>query len=501
MPDPISWYALGRDVNDPQTILEAVDEKILTHNLDPSAHGQSDEAIYMHRISTLLDHVNYSIYNIKIHPEFRPIKAFVDVGGAAEFTDLATAIAYVRELGGGRIFIYRGTYVLEDDLYLDSNIFLEGEDDSLVFIDCNINKKIYCTGTSNNHKKNIEFKNITFNNFYDWSERWFNFEYTDDVKVTNCGFTFYEEYYDNNDTRTFYLYGCTNFLFEDNAVYYAEDLVYAENCLDIQVVNNFFSWLGYYAVTVVNCEAIDVSHNQATYVFGGLVEVASSSRNVNIADNNLYDICGGIMAAANSHDIIIENNNGPDMEITSYAIFMTNCYDVVINGNIIQYPYSYGIYSYNGSNIRVLNNYFGYTGSTAIYFNGTSTTTILIAGNTIIGADTGSIITKGNEINIEDNIILASAGNACGVQCTNGQKILITGNTIKQAGHDGLYIENTDNVVITSNIIMSCNWYGLSIVNNTCNHTLVVANIIRSNTNGQINDFGLNTLKDHNMTA
>jgi hypothetical protein len=48
---------------------------------------------------------------------------------------------------------------------------------------------------------------------------------------------------------------------------------------------------------------------------------------------------------------------------------------------------------------------------------------------------------------------------------------------------------------------MSCNWYGLSIVNNTCNHTLVVANIIRSNTSGQINDFGLSTLKDHNMTA
>jgi len=83
MPDPISWYALGRDVNDPQTILEAVDEKILAHNLDPSAHGQSDEAVYNHRISQLLDHVNYSIYNIKLHPETRPIKAFVDAGGAA----------------------------------------------------------------------------------------------------------------------------------------------------------------------------------------------------------------------------------------------------------------------------------------------------------------------------------------------------------------------------------------------------------------------------------
>jgi len=501
MPDPITWYILAKKVDDPTTIEEEIDAKILQHNLDPSAHGQSDEAIYLHRISQIVDHVNYSIYNIKLNPESRPIKAFVDVGGAAEFTDIASAIAYVRELGGGRIFIYRGTYVLEDDLYLDSNIILEGEDDSLVFIDCNDEKKIYCIGTSANHKKNIEIKNITFKNFHEYGQKWFDFEYTDDVKITNCGFTFFEDYYDNNDTRTFYLNWCTNFLFENNAVYYAEDLVYAENCLDIRVVNNYFSWLAYCPVSVVNSQSINVSHNQATYIYGNLVEAKNSSQNITISGNNLFDISGGLLYADDSHDIIIENNNAPDLEISSYAIFLINCYDVIINGNIIQYPNTTGIYSYNGYNIQVLNNSIGYTGSTAIYFNGTSTSTILIAGNTIIGADTGSIITKGSQINIENNLILESSGNACGVKCTNGQKITIVGNEIKQATRDGLYIENTDNVVIVGNIIMNCNWYGLSIVNNTCNHTLVVGNIIRSNSSGQINDFGLNTLKDHNMTT
>jgi hypothetical protein len=53
MPDPITWYALPKKVDDPRTIEEEIDAKILQHNLDPSAHSQSDEALYFHRISQL----------------------------------------------------------------------------------------------------------------------------------------------------------------------------------------------------------------------------------------------------------------------------------------------------------------------------------------------------------------------------------------------------------------------------------------------------------------
>jgi hypothetical protein len=61
MADPISWYALGRLIDDPETILEAVDAKVLTHNLDPSAHGQENESVYEHRANEILDHVEDSI--------------------------------------------------------------------------------------------------------------------------------------------------------------------------------------------------------------------------------------------------------------------------------------------------------------------------------------------------------------------------------------------------------------------------------------------------------
>ena len=63
MADPISWYALGRVVDDPQTILEAVDDKLLVHNQDPSAHGQTGESVYGHRSGSVLDHPYGSIHN------------------------------------------------------------------------------------------------------------------------------------------------------------------------------------------------------------------------------------------------------------------------------------------------------------------------------------------------------------------------------------------------------------------------------------------------------
>jgi len=61
MADPITWYALGRTVGDTESIMEEMDAKILTHNLDPSAHGQTGEVVFEHRNATLLDHLFGSV--------------------------------------------------------------------------------------------------------------------------------------------------------------------------------------------------------------------------------------------------------------------------------------------------------------------------------------------------------------------------------------------------------------------------------------------------------
>jgi hypothetical protein len=61
MPDPITWDQLCRAIGDLETIQEAIDAAVLTHNLDASAHGQSDESVYNHRIADSLDHVFGSV--------------------------------------------------------------------------------------------------------------------------------------------------------------------------------------------------------------------------------------------------------------------------------------------------------------------------------------------------------------------------------------------------------------------------------------------------------
>jgi len=135
MADAITWYALGRIVGDPESIMEAIDEKLVAHNADTSAHGLADEAVHIHRTNEALDHPQYSVYNIKMAPSTRPVKAFCDVGGAADFGILQEAVDYTHQHGGGVISVKAGVYYLTSDLTLYSNIHLIGEDVENTIID------------------------------------------------------------------------------------------------------------------------------------------------------------------------------------------------------------------------------------------------------------------------------------------------------------------------------------------------------------------------------
>jgi len=137
MANPITWYLQARTIDDDQSILEAIDAKILTHNQDPSGHGQSSESLWEHRVQPLLDHINYSIYNVKTAFQARTVKAFVGEAGVSEYGDIQSAIDYVSLHGGGRVFIQNGTYVLTANIVIPSNVKLEGESMEGVLIDCN----------------------------------------------------------------------------------------------------------------------------------------------------------------------------------------------------------------------------------------------------------------------------------------------------------------------------------------------------------------------------
>lgn len=62
----ICWGALGKAANDPTTIDQQIAADILAHNADLNAHGLNGYALYTHRDTDPLDHVDYSVTSDKI---------------------------------------------------------------------------------------------------------------------------------------------------------------------------------------------------------------------------------------------------------------------------------------------------------------------------------------------------------------------------------------------------------------------------------------------------
>ena len=305
MPDPISWYALGRDVNDPQTILEAVDEKILTHNLDPSAHGQSDEAVYNHRISMLLDHVNYSIYNIKLHPETRPIKAFVDAGGAAEFSKIQDAIDYVHALGGGRIFVKAGTYYPKDDVSLYSDIQIEGEDRDTVIFD--FEDAVYgfeAVGTTGAHLHNIKLDNIQITQSAKWEDGCILFNYVDDADIVNC--KFYDNFHSGESAYSpIVIASCTELNIKGNYWSQSKGVTVANGGSKINIEDNYFYNFNAGAISINAATLVVIRHNYFDTTGDDAVSLAW---NKIVFDGNIFINCtGGCINIEDDNNIITNN--------------------------------------------------------------------------------------------------------------------------------------------------------------------------------------------------
>lgn len=302
MPDPINWYALGRVVNDPTTIDENIDAKILAHNFDPSAHGQSDEAVYNHRISSLLDHVNYSIYNIKIHPEARTIKAFVDVGGAAEFTDLDSAIEYVNALGGGKIFAKNGHYSLNSDLLLYSNITIEGEDNDATIIDFgNGNRAVKATGTPSNRLRNIHLFNLQFTGSSYYLLGRYAFDYVDDFSVKECKF--------KDNYAALQILDCTIGKIEGN---------YVQDSLSIQVLS------------INKSISIKENHFKDMYITSVMID---NGLGVTVKDNTFENIQAECVTCFGNDAIIVDNHI--ISAVHDCIVIQDAVRNVTIDGNVI----------------------------------------------------------------------------------------------------------------------------------------------------------------------
>ena len=383
MADPITWYALGRDILDTETILEAIDAKLLTHNIDPSAHGQENESVYEHRASELLDHLSYSIYNIKTNPAARVYKAIVGTGIESDFVTLQAAIDWANLYRGGTILIKSGTYTLSQDLVLYSNIELLGEDDDLVtilFSSTTYNIKI--VGTFGTHKRNIEISRINFQSKSNL-DNWKNIEckYADDVNFERCKFT------DSGETTG------------------APYSVFAENCERI----NFY-----------NCRSIE-AYTMVHYL---------NSKHCKV--NNCYiSLCNGsLVDVENSDHIIVSENLAESCGVSVIFDYGGSSKTKVINNTIIDSG-DYGVYLSSSGNWIIKGNHIFQTDFSGggIYLDGSQRN--IITDNEIIGTDWNGIkLVNSDHNNINSNIIYGNANYGIDISDAASSRNEVVGNQV-----------------------------------------------------------------------
>lgn len=336
MADPITWYALGRTVEDTESILEAVDAKILTHNLDPSAHGQSGETVYEHRVASTLDHANYSIYNISVSPAARVYKAIVDTGGTGDFVTIQEAVDYVNLHGGGTVFIKSGNHVQNSDIVLDSKITLEGEDPLASILDFNAgNYRLKAGGVGLGTKSYITLKNFMVHgsvsayavDLYDADDTnidgvHFSENTGMDVRAQACDRLNVVSCVSDGSSGYFTLAG-SKILFRENRIVSATGA----------------------GIIIAGVNSI-INRNYIENIKSGLAAIYSGSESEEITDNviktSLAADAYGIWVAGNGKHII----KGNDVElggVGDYGIFV-NGVSCLVNGNHVKGCASRGIY-------------------------------------------------------------------------------------------------------------------------------------------------------------
>ena len=194
MPEPYTWGTLAKGIGDPTTIDQEIDTKMAAHNAELSAHGQTSEALYTHRVAELLDHLDESIKNVKMKYPIRAFNAVVDAGGGGDYTTIQAAIDFVHGEGGGRILVTRDTYVMASNITLYENTELIGEDPDNTIIDFNnttYNMRADSGGAAD--LANIRIANLQINRCRNTTEGVLYLDGVRDSTIENC-------YFNNNIT-------------------------------------------------------------------------------------------------------------------------------------------------------------------------------------------------------------------------------------------------------------------------------------------------------------
>lgn len=376
MPDPISWYALGRTIGDAQSISEAIDVALLNHNLDPSAHSQSNEAIDNHRAAETLDHVIGSIHNEHIQDQNKVYDSIVDASGNADFTDIQDAIDHVSAHGGGTIYVRSGSYDIHEGLTLYSHVKIIGEDNQASILHgVGDDLWVLIQGVEGAEITDVLIKNLCFTDIK-VDDPLILMGYANDIRLEDNRFTFPngEDWWPNvcigssGPLSKIYI---TRNHFED---FYIG--IYLPAASKIWIVDNYFGEYEGVSINLYNMYDCNIFNNYFAPNYednltDAVIFVESGATNIRIINNifsggwcthlGLGDIQGGIIA----NNQFLGNDDSYDaiqLSVANYTIVANNFIkDMVGNGIFIYYDDNRcvingnTIYSNAGYGIRIDN--------------------------------------------------------------------------------------------------------------------------------------------------
>lgn len=401
MPDPISWYLLPRTVDDVESIMEAIDAKLLTHNQDPSAHGQSGEVVEEHRSDEPVDHPDYSIYNISRSPTTRPFKCFVGLAATGDFEAIQAGIDYANLHGGGRIYVRPGTYTQTANITLYSNIEIVGEDNDTCIIDFgDASYGFLLRGTAGTYKRNLHLYNLKIINSHKAIYGAIRLEYVTDFSIKFCKF---QDNYNSGTSNGCDIYAkdCEDGLIEKNYSYQSGSLFYQTAGYNTLIQGNRI--VESIEQGLVIAEETFVKDNYFFACVGYAIYVTGTS--TFIGSNYFADLeetailIVGTAARCQIFNNIIGGGGAGDVGI--HADGSGNSH--VIVGNIIRGGWDPGIWLDDGDYHVVCNNYVDTTdGRTGILIDGTCDRCIVVANqlfntNTPL-TDNGTNTEKGHNI-------------------------------------------------------------------------------------------------------
>ena len=198
-------------------------------------------------------------------------------------------------------------------------------------------------------------------------------------------------------------------------------------------------------------------------------------KNLNIKNCYSSQSSGFLNTSGYSEDInIIENTIKETTSITNGSIQINDAVNMKISNNTIRDSAGFGILCEdNGLYNQVQGNWISDSGSDAIR---------------IINGPYGDFV-------FDSNHILSNTGNGIYIDAIYGA--IISNNFIKDNGGDGVRLNDAQDTPINGNKISGNTGYGVR-VEAGANRTTIVGNNINSNTAGNVQDSGSDTIDEHN---